>query len=88
MRWTVLHEKNNKIVLTSVSASNSGLLPTGSFITVDMSQTSETDNRKFVLRVEESSQISLFNPTPLLADLNIDVQEAVEKNLFFSLRSV
>lgn len=76
MNWTVLHEKNNKIILTSVSASDSGLLPTGSFITVDMALTSKTDNRKFVLRVVESSQISLFNPTPLLADLNIDVQEA------------
>ena len=74
-----LHEKNNRIVLTSVSDDSSGLgglLPSGSFITVDNSITNDNDDRKFVLRVEESEQIALFNPSPLLADLSIDIQEA------------
>lgn len=79
MKWVVLHEKNNRIVLTSVSDDSSGLgglLPSGSFITVDNSITNSNDDRKFVLRVEESEQIALFNPSPLLADLSIDIQEA------------
>ena len=78
----ILHEKNNRIVLTSVSDDTlglGGLLPSGSFITVDNSITHSNDDRKFVLRVEESEQITLFNPSPLLADLSIDIQEADEE---------
>lgn len=78
MKWTVLHEKNNRIVLTSVSNTDEigGLLPTGSFLTVVASHTNKDDNRRFILRVEESEQIALFNPSPLLADLSLDIQEA------------
>ena len=37
MNWIVLYEKSSKIVLTSKTDANSGLLPKGSYITVDMS---------------------------------------------------
>ena len=78
MKWTVLHEKNNRIVLTSVSNTGEvgGLLPTGSFLTVVAGFTNKGDDRRFILRVEDSEQIALFNPSPLLADLTIDIQEA------------
>ena len=76
MNWIVLYEKSGKIVLTSKKKTNSGLLPKGSYITVDMSLNDSSDNRKFVLRVEESEQTEIYSPSPLLADLNLDLQEA------------
>ena len=80
MNWIVLYEKSGKIVLTSKKDTNSGLLPKGSYITVDMSMktdgTVSDDDRKFVLRVEESEQTAIYSPSPLLADLNLGVQEA------------
>ena len=80
MNWIVLYEKSGKIVLTSKKDTNSGLLPKGSYITVDMSMktdgTISDDDRKFVLRVEESEQTAIYSPSPLLADLNLGLQEA------------
>lgn len=77
MNWIVLFEKSGKIVLTSKKDSNSGLLPKGSYLTVDMGLNGELDDdRKFVLRVEESEQTAIYSPSPLLADLNLGIQEA------------
>lgn len=79
MNWIVLYEKSGKIVLTSKKKTNSGLLPKGSYITVDMSLNDSSDNRKFVLRVEESEQTEIYSPSPLLADLNLGLQEVQKK---------
>ena len=76
MNWIVLQEKSGNIVLTSKKSANSGLLPKGSYLTIDMSITNPEDKRKFVLRVEESEQTTLYSPSPLLADLNLGLQEA------------
>lgn len=76
MNWIVLYEKSGKIILTSKKNSNSGLLPKGSYLTVDMSLNDEVDLRKFVLRVEESEQTAIYSPSPLLADLNLGLLEA------------
>jgi Cdc6-like AAA superfamily ATPase len=76
MNWIVLYEKSGKIVLTSKKSSNSGLLPKGSYLTVDMNLTNKDDNRRFVLRVEESEQTEIYSPSPLLADLDLGLQEA------------
>tara|TARA_B110000046_G_scaffold7693_1_gene7954 strand:- start:6368 stop:6964 length:597 start_codon:yes stop_codon:yes gene_type:complete len=76
MRWVVLNEKNNRIILTSKRTENSGLLPKGSYLTIDMSLTDKNDNRRFVLRVEESEQTEVYSPSPLLADLELGLQEA------------
>ncbi len=76
VNWIVLYEKSGKIVLTSKRGSDSGLLPNGSYLTVDMSITNIHDIRKFVLRVEESEQTSVYSPSPMLADLNLELQEA------------
>ena len=77
MNWIVLYEKSGKIILTSKSDANTGLLPKGSYITVDMSlNNNQDDERRFVLRVEESEQTAIYSPSPLLADLNLGLQEA------------
>ena len=76
MNWIVLYEKSGKIVLTSKKSSNSGLLPKGSYLTVEMKKTNPEDERRFVLRVEESEQTEIYSPSPLLADLNLGLQEA------------
>ncbi|MBM71701.1 MAG: ATPase [Crocinitomicaceae bacterium] len=76
MNWIVLYEKSGKIVLTSKKASNTGLLPKGSYLTVEMGLTNKGDDRKFVLRVEESEQTEIYSPSPLLADLDLGLQEA------------
>lgn len=77
MNWIVLYERSGKIILTSKKNSNSGLLPKGSYLTVDMGLNGDIiDGRKFVLRVEESEQTAIYSPSPLLADLNLGIQEA------------
>lgn len=77
MNWIVLYERSGKIVLTSKKNANSGLLPKGSYLTVDMSLNGNLkDYRKFVLRVEESEQTAVYSPSPLLADLDLGLQEA------------
>lgn len=76
MKWIVLQERAGKIILTSKKSSQSGLLPKGSYLTIDMSLTNPDDQRKFVLRVEESEQTAIYSPSPLLADLNLGLQEA------------
>jgi uncharacterized protein len=75
MNWIVLAEKSGNIVLTSKRSSESGLLPKGSYLTVDMSITNDQDPRRFVLRVEESEQTTVYSPSPLLADLNLGLHK-------------
>lgn len=76
MNWIVLGERGGRVILTSKKDANSGLLPKGSYLTVVMSMNGIADNRKFVLRVEESEQTEIYSPSPLLADLNLGLQEA------------
>jgi DNA helicase HerA-like ATPase len=76
MNWIVLGEKSGRVILTSKRSSNSGLLPKGSYLTVDMSLNGGNDERKFVLRVEDSEQTAVYSPSPLLADLNLGLQDA------------
>lgn len=76
MNWIVLQEKSGNIVLTSKRSAHSGLLPKGSYLTVDMSLTNLEDNRRFILRVEDSEQTAVYSPSPLLADLDLGLQEA------------
>lgn len=72
MDWIVLNEKSGYIVLTSSKSNNKGILPVGSYLTVCNSE----EDPFYVLRVEESEQDAIFNPTPLLADLNLNLQES------------
>ena len=60
-----LGEEGGKIKLISKESDSDGILPYGSYITV------EDDNKKFILRVEDSGQINSFSVSPMLADMDI-----------------
>ena len=64
MVWIVLGEKNGKIAL--VSKNNvSGLLPKGSYLTV------EDGDTKFILRVDNSVQQEPYSPVPMIIDMDL-----------------
>lgn len=64
MEWIVIGEKDGgKIKL--VSKGERGILPKGSFLTV------EDDGHRFVLRVDDSKQIEPYSPSPLIAEMDL-----------------
>jgi len=64
MVWIVLGEKSGKIAL--VSKNNvSGLLPKGSYLTV------EDGDTKFILRVDNSVQQEPYSPSPMIIDMDL-----------------
>lgn len=69
MSWIVLGEDKGKIKLVSKRPGKNetpGLLPKGSFLTV------ETDKKtKFILRVDESLQHEPYSPTPMIVDMDL-----------------
>lgn len=70
--WIVMGENNNRINLVSTS-NVTGLLPKGSFLTI------EEEGNKFVLRVDDSNQTEPYSPTPLTADMDIEALEQDRK---------
>lgn len=81
MSWIVLGEEKGRIKLVS-GRSNPGLLPKGSYITV------EQGKAKFVLRVDESSQHETYSPSPLVVDMNLDplIQDQKCQNIIYNYR--
>lgn len=81
MEWIVLGEKAGKIQLVS-KHNVKGILPKGSFLTI------ETSGNKFILRVEDSSQIEPYSPSPLIVDLDLTplAQDKVCKNVISTHR--
>lgn len=72
MRWIVLRENKGQIEL--ISKNNvTGMLPKGSFLTL------EENNSKFVLCVQESSQVEPFSPSPLVVDMDLTPLEQDRK---------
>jgi DNA helicase HerA-like ATPase len=65
MKWIVLGESNGKIRLTSKGGRKNAILPKGSYLTA------EYDNRKFILRVDESRQVEPYSPSPLVVDMDL-----------------
>jgi hypothetical protein len=65
MRWIVRGEKDGKILLTSKAGVNSAILPKGSYLTA------EYEGNKFILRVDDSSQIEPYSPSPLITDMDL-----------------
>jgi hypothetical protein len=67
--YVVLGEERGRIKLVSTSKAekrrNPGILPKGSFLTV------ETKNNKHILRVDESQQNEPYSPAPMLADMDL-----------------
>lgn len=68
--YILLGEKNNSYHLVSKRSAHSGILPVGSFLTI------ENSSSIFILYVIESSQTEIFQPSYLLADLDLTTYEA------------
>ncbi len=64
MKWIVWKEENGKIKLISKQGTT-GMLPKGSYLTV------EDDDARFILRVDDSKQTEPFEPSPLIADMDL-----------------
>lgn len=63
-QWTVWKEEGGRIQLVSKTGTN-GMIPKGAYLTI------EDNGCKFILRVDESRQSEPFQPTPLIADMNL-----------------
>lgn len=68
--YILLGEKNNMYHLVSKRSAFSGILPVGSFLTI------EDKNSVFILYVIESTQTEIFQPSYLLADLDLTTYES------------
>jgi hypothetical protein len=81
MKWIVIGEESGKIKLVS-DRSTDGLLPKGSFLTV------ETGKAAFVLRIEGSLQLEPYAPSPLIADMDLGPlrQDQECRNVLFAHR--
>jgi len=64
--WIVWKEDSGKIKLVSKSGTE-GMLPKGAYLTIN----DEDFKCKFILRVDESHQQEPFEPTPLIADMDM-----------------
>ena len=64
MSWIVIGEENGHIKLVS-SSTEDGLLPRGSFLTIEDGPT------KFILRVDKSAQTEPYSPSPLIVDMDL-----------------
>jgi len=64
MVWTVLGAEKDKVVFVSKSGTD-GILHQGSYLTI------LDGNKKFIVRVDESSQYNPFSPSPLIVDMNL-----------------
>jgi len=70
MAWIVIGEDNGKIKLVSKTHSKNeqpGILPKGSFLTIDNTDTGS----KFILRVDDSIQYEPYSPSPLIVDMDL-----------------
>lgn len=63
-KWIVIGEKDGKAQLVSKEGV-SGLLPKGSFLTI------QQDETKFILRVENSGQTEIYKPSPMIVDMDL-----------------
>jgi uncharacterized protein len=81
MKWIVLSEKDGKYTLVS-SKSLSGMLPKGSYLTVQEGES------KYILRVDNSEQQDLYNPSPLMVDMDLTplTQDRETKNKITAYR--
>jgi len=81
MEWIVLKEDKGRTVLVS-DRKTDGLIPKGSFLTV------EQGSDKFILRVDDSYQMSLYEPDPLVVDMDLTPLEEDRKikNLIYAYR--
>ncbi|MEM3445558.1 MAG: DUF87 domain-containing protein, partial [Thermoplasmata archaeon] len=81
MTWIVIGEENGAIKLVS-KRGTPGLLPKGAYLTV------ESEDNKFLLRVEKSYQDSPYSPSPLIVDMNLPSlpQDRKCQNIIYATR--
>jgi hypothetical protein len=81
MEWIVLGENKGRIKLVS-KGSNTGLLPKGSYLTIEKGES------KFILRVDESVQNEPYAPTPLIIDMDLSplLQDQKCQNIVYAYR--
>jgi hypothetical protein len=72
MTWIVLGEKNGRIQLVS-KGDVKGLLPKGSYLTIEEGKT------KFILRVDDSQQSEPYSPSPMIIDMDLKPLEQDQK---------
>ena len=82
MSWIVLGEKSGKIALVSKTVENNGILPKGSYLTI------ESDKQKFILRVDDSRQTEPYSPDPAIIDKDLSPLRADQKcqNIIYAYR--
>lgn len=81
MSWIILGEEKGKIKIVSKSKVT-GLLPKGSYLTVEQEQT------KFILRVDGSAQSQPYSPSPILVDMDLTPLKQDQKcqNIIYATR--
>src|SRR3990172_11340693 len=87
MSWIVLGEDKGKIKLVSKKPSENeipGILPKGSFLTVENSQSKS----KFILRVDESLQHEPYQPSPMIVDMDLSglYEDVLCQNIVYAYR--
>jgi Cdc6-like AAA superfamily ATPase len=80
--WVVLGEEKGRIKLVSKNEPQGGILPKGSFLTI------EEDGKKFILRVDDSQQTEPYSPAPMLADMDLSPLRQDQKcqNIVYAYR--
>ncbi len=63
-QWIVWKEESGRIKLVSKTGTK-GMIPKGAYLTI------EDSGCKFILRVDDSKQSEPFQPSPLIADMNL-----------------
>lgn len=81
MRWIVLGEEKGLLKMVSKRGTN-GLIPKGSYLTI------EVEDRKHILRVDESRQEEPYSPSPLVVDMDLKPmnQDAKCQNIIYARR--
>jgi len=81
MEWVVLGEEKGRIKLVSKS-STTGLLPKGSYLTI------EKGDSKFILRVDQSLQYEPYSPSPLIIEMDLSPLKEDQKcqNIVYAYR--
>jgi len=81
MSWIVLGEEKGKVKLVSKSDVD-GLLPKGSFLTI------EDKSSKYILRIDDSSQIESYSPSPMIIDMDLSGLSADQQcqNILYAYR--
>lgn len=79
MIMVTLGEKDGKIILVSKGAESPGVIHYGSYLTVE----DKRNDKRFILRVEESYQTSSYDVSPLLVDMDLEplIQDQSVKNI-------